>query len=56
MSSSDEIIGHVNPHAIKKFELIEKYVKAWGHIILLSQFYNVITADFYQKRKNQNFN
>lgn len=42
MSSSDEIIGHVNPHAIKKFELIEKYVEAWGHIILLSQFYNVL--------------
>jgi hypothetical protein len=36
--SSDEIIGHANPHAMKKFELIEKYVEAWAHIILLNQY------------------
>ena len=27
MSNTDEIIGHANPHTIKKFELIEKYVE-----------------------------
>ena len=25
MSSSEKIIGHANPHTVKKFELIEKY-------------------------------
>ena len=38
MSSSDEIIGHANPHTVKKFELIEKYVEAWAHILLLNQY------------------
>lgn len=38
MSSSDEIIGHANPHTIKKFELIEKYVEAWAHILLLNKY------------------
>lgn len=38
MSSSDEIIGHANPHTIKKFELIEKYVEAWAHKLLQNQY------------------
>lgn len=38
MSSSDEIIGHANPHTIKKFELIEKYVETWAHKLLQNQY------------------
>lgn len=38
MNNSDEIIGHANPHTIKKFELIEKYVEAWAHKLLQNQF------------------
>lgn len=38
MSSSDTIIGHANPHTIKKFELIEKYVEAWAHKLLQNQY------------------
>lgn len=37
-SRSDEIIEHANPHTIKKFELIEKYVEAWAHKLLQNQF------------------
>ena len=38
MSSNEEIISHANPHTIKKFELIEKYVEAWAHILLLNKY------------------
>lgn len=38
MRSSEKIISHANPHTIKKFELIEKYVEAWAHILLLNQY------------------
>lgn len=38
--SNEEIISHANPHTIKKFELIEKYVEAWAHILLLNQYCN----------------
>jgi len=38
VSNSDEIIGHANPHTIKKFELIEKYVEAWAHKLLQNQY------------------
>ena len=38
MSKRLNIIGHANPHTIKKFELIEKYVEAWAHILLLNQY------------------
>lgn len=38
MSNSDAIIGHANPHTIKKFELIEKYVEAWAHKLLQNQY------------------
>jgi len=36
--SSEEIISHANPHTIKKFELIEKYVEAWAHKLLQNQY------------------
>lgn len=32
--NSNEIIGSVSPHTIKKFELIEAYVVAWAHKLL----------------------
>lgn len=38
MSSSDEIIGHANPHTIKKFELSEKYIEARAHKLLQNQY------------------
>jgi len=38
VSSNEEIISHANPHTIKKFELIEKYVEAWAHILLLNKY------------------
>lgn len=38
MSNSNEIIGHANPHTIKKFELIEKYVETWAHKLLQNQY------------------
>ena len=36
MSNRNTIIDHANPHTIKKFELIEKYVEAWAHKLLQS--------------------
>ncbi len=38
MNSGEDIIGHANPHTIKKFELIEKYVEAWAHKLLQNQY------------------
>lgn len=38
MSSNEKIISHANPHTIKKFELIEKYVEAWAHVLLLNKY------------------
>lgn len=38
MSKSKEIIGHANPHTVKKFELIQKYVEAWAHKLLQNQY------------------
>lgn len=38
MSSSNAIIDHANPHTIKKFELIEKYVETWAHKLLQNQY------------------
>lgn len=34
MTNNQEVISHANPHTIKKFELIEKYVHAWAHKLL----------------------
>ena len=36
--TNNAIIGHANPHTIKKFELIEKYVEAWAHKLLQNQY------------------
>lgn len=38
MNNSDAIIDHANPHTIKKFELIEKYVEAWAHKLLQNPY------------------
>ncbi len=38
MKKYSEIIDNANPHTIKKFELIEKYVEAWAHKLLQNQF------------------
>ena len=40
MSNTDEIIGHANPHTIKKFELIEKYVESWAPKLLQNPYCN----------------
>ena len=34
MQKNTEIIGLAKPHSIKKFELIEKYVKTWAQKLL----------------------
>ena len=36
MSSSNisKIISDAHPHTVKKFELIETYIKAWAQILL----------------------
>ena len=38
MISRKEIIDRANPHTIKKFELVEKYVEAWAHKLLQYQY------------------
>lgn len=46
MRNCDEIISHANPHTIKKFELIEKYVEAWAHKLLQNQHcYGLVFID-----------
>lgn len=34
MGNNDKIFEEANPHTIKKFELIEKYVEGWAHKLL----------------------
>ena len=34
---NNDVISAANPHTIKKFELIEKYVEAWAHKLLNNQ-------------------
>ena len=36
--SGNSVIEHISPHTIKKFELIEEYVKAWAHKLLQNQW------------------
>ncbi len=36
--NNDEIISIAKPHTIKKFELIESYVKTWAQKLLQNQF------------------
>ncbi len=35
-SNNSKIISDVSPHTIKKFELIETYIKSWAHKLLLT--------------------
>ena len=38
VSTSKKIIDHANPHTVKKFELIEKYVRTWAQKLLQNQY------------------
>ena len=40
--NNNELISKVSPHTIKKFELIEEYIKAWAQILMLNQHCNGI--------------
>ena len=35
-SSSKSLISKASPHTIKKFELIEEYVKSWAQKLMLN--------------------
>lgn len=35
-SNNSRVISDVKPHTIKKFELIETYIKSWAHKLLLT--------------------
>lgn len=37
-SNNDEIISKASPHTIKKFELIENYVKSWAQKLMLTDY------------------
>ena len=39
-SNNDEIISKASPHTIKKFELIENYVKSWAQKLMLNNYCN----------------
>lgn len=39
-SNNDEIISKASPHTIKKFELIENYVKLWAQKLMLNNYCN----------------
>ena len=41
-SNNNEVISRASPHTIKKFELIEEYIKAWAQILMLNQYCNGI--------------
>ncbi|MDD6402358.1 MAG: three-Cys-motif partner protein TcmP [Lachnospiraceae bacterium] len=36
-SNNSKIISNAHPHTIKKFELIETYIKAWAQILMLNK-------------------
>lgn len=38
MITNNNIVNHANPHTIKKFELIEKYVEAWAYKLLQNSY------------------
>ncbi|MBR4747947.1 MAG: three-Cys-motif partner protein TcmP [Abditibacteriota bacterium] len=38
MNINGTVIGHVNPHSIKKFELIKKYVETWAQKLLQNTY------------------
>lgn len=39
-SNNDEIISKASPHTVKKFELIENYVKSWAQKLMLNNYCN----------------
>lgn len=39
-SNNNELISKASPHTIKKFELIETYVKSWAQKLMLTEFCN----------------
>jgi three-Cys-motif partner protein len=39
-ANNDEVISRASPHTIKKFELIETYVKTWAQKLLNNQYCN----------------
>ena len=41
-SNNKEIISKASPHTIKKFELIEEYIKSWAQKLMLNQYCNGI--------------
>lgn len=41
-SSSKSLISKASPHTIKKFELIEEYVKSWAQKLMLNNFCNTL--------------
>ena len=38
--NNKELISKASPHTIKKFELIEEYIKAWAQKLMLNQYCN----------------
>lgn len=38
MGNNNDVISKANPHTVKKFELIEKYVETWAHKLLNNQY------------------
>lgn len=41
-SNNKELISKASPHTVKKFELIEEYIKAWAQILMLNKYCNGI--------------
>ena len=41
-SNNKELISRASPHTIKKFELIEEYIKSWAQKLMLNQYCNGI--------------
>lgn len=37
-SNNKELVSKASPHTIKKFELIEEYIKAWAQKLMLNQY------------------
>ena len=38
--NNSKVISEAKPHTIKKFELIEEYVKSWAHKLMLNDSCN----------------
>ena len=41
-SNNKELMSKASPHTIKKFELIEEYIKSWAQKLMLNQYCNGI--------------